>query len=271
MAGGNGTNRSDYRETRLNRFADWLERWSITRLLSLAANFSILIGVLGFILEMQARTDNRTFHAWDILSRPACGNSGKIQAVEFLNADSRPVLLKFIPDSVWPLNIQRKLTGIDLSIDAMPKGCSIGVFLEGVNLPGAQLARANFSGAAFWQANLANADLFQANLSDVDFWGANFNKAWLKRANLTRAKLAKTDLRGANFSHAILKEVDLTDAQTEGLIVTDADLTDIWAWAGSEPSGLPDTIKLLKCDPDARAHYEIANQTGLPDGCRTSK
>ncbi len=170
--------------------------------------------------ESQARKEERKIGYRTILTTPALGNSGKIEALEYL-----------VKQGV-------SLTSIDLSCRAMhgeepdtdsddPKAtkCERPVYLEGLDLSknklgeSANLSSANLSDANLRSANLSDANLFKANLSGVKLRSANLSDANLRSANLSDAKL-----RSANLSGADLRSADLIDANLNRANLSDADL-----------------------------------------------
>jgi hypothetical protein len=97
--------------------------------------------------------------------------------------------------------------------------------LSGANLIDASLTDANLSGA-----NLSDADLSGANLSDADLTGANLSDADLRGAdlsgaNLSGADLSGADLSGANLSDAYLGYSDLGDGFLDGANFSGADFS----------------------------------------------
>ena len=125
-------------------------------------------------LQKQESEQNAIARAWEIVGRKASGNSGKIEALEFLNKRGIPLI------------------GIDLS--AKTHGGS--VWLSFVDLRGVDLVRANLR-----QANLSYANLRHANLSRADLPGANLFGADLRGANLFL-----TILDAADFSESTIDE-----------------------------------------------------------------
>lgn len=108
-------------------------------------------------------------------------------------------------------------------------------YLDGRDLPradlrGAMLRDATFQRAMLEGANLANADAYRAKFVSADMKGAILDGARLIEADLTRAVLdggtAKgADLRNAKLVGVSLVEVDLTGAQLGGADLRNADLS----------------------------------------------
>ena len=93
--------------------------------------------------------------------------------------------------------------------------------LDGVNAPGADLARADLNNASLAAAKLdravlEGADLRYANLAGAALAYARAAGALLKGANLRAADLAYADLRGADLGHADLSGANLGGADLTG-------------------------------------------------------
>ena len=121
-------------------------------------------------LQKQESEQNAIARAWEIVGRKVSGNSGKIEALEFLNKRGTPLI------------------GIDLS--AKTHGGS--VWLRGVDLSGANLS----------DTNLLEAILFDANLSQADLCGATLYLALLDAADFRQSTIDKT----TNFGGVVLKD-----------------------------------------------------------------
>ena len=121
--------------------------------------------------------------------------------------------------------VGRFLSGANLS----------GANLSGANLSGAHLSRADLSGANLSRANLSGANLSRANLSranlsGANLSGANLSGAYLSRADLSGAYLSRADLSGANLSGANLSGANLIGADLSGANLIGANLSgaDLW-------------------------------------------
>lgn len=78
--------------------------------------------------------------------------------------------------------------------------------LAGAEFEAAILRYANFEGTSLWQASFAKADLCSANLRKTDLTKSNFHES-----NLTKA-----DLRGARFEDTYMRDAILTEADLRG-------------------------------------------------------
>jgi uncharacterized protein YjbI with pentapeptide repeats len=111
-----------------------------------------------------------------------------------------------------------------------------GLYLQNVDLSGANLWEANLtgvdlSGALLEEANLRDALLVEANLMGAELpytllEGANLERADLTGADLTSGKLAGTKLTAANLSEADLRYADLRGADLSGADLRGADLSE---------------------------------------------
>ncbi|MGF1563248.1 MAG: pentapeptide repeat-containing protein [Geminicoccaceae bacterium] len=204
--------------------------------------------------ERVAREEGRRVNAWQLLTTPASGNSGKIHALDYLNDQDVP------------------LVGIDLSPPEPDNGTPDnpdddpqGAYLRDVKLPGAVLRSAKLSRADLSGADLRFASLSGANLHRANLWGAD-----LSDANLSGANLSGANLLGANLLGATLYSADLTGAGLLDSDLSDADLSGA-KLSGAKLSGA--ILGLSFVDMDARnltqAQLDEAcgdEKTELPEG-----
>ena len=192
---------------RVHRIVVAIEPWGI-----LLAAVALLMAVIQFGLEYEDRINERTVRAWQLVTTPASGNSGKIDALEYLNKEDGLCIewIQYKKDPVCLIDFKPRipLVGIDLSPRNTGRaGLSqhpVGVYLAGVNLNHANLNRANLSGAYLKEADLTGAGLAGAMLNGADLRGAD-----LTSADLTSADLTSADLSGTNLTGAILNGADL--------------------------------------------------------------
>lgn len=110
-----------------------------------------------------------------------------------------------------------------------------GLWLDGLQLAGAELNELHaphgrwrgidLRGASLQQACLHDIDLQDANLQGADLQGADLHHADLRRANLRQANLQGADLRRANLEAANLNGANLNGAELTGANITNAELT----------------------------------------------
>ena len=245
-------------QTKWQRRAQWLRNHPFVVVMETVGLVGLLVAVGLFVYELRERQDERVARAWTLLTTPAPGNSGKREALEYLN--SAHGCLPFgwnLPSfgSCW--KERKSLTGIDLST-AVHGG---SVSLTGIELVGADLRGSDLSGSNFFGADLTGVNLFISNASRVNFNSATLRytdltavdlsnslmiAADLQGANFFRAKLVGTSLSRANLSNADMRNADLSNADLQN-IVTDENtaLTGIWAWADRRPKNMPPEIEAV--------------------------
>jgi hypothetical protein len=256
---------------RLGRLADaWVraaEPWSI-----LLAIVALLVGLITFWTDYLDRVEERTVRAWQVVTARAPGNSGKGEALAYLNKEEDGLLCFEVLRGrlAWLhgdakvscmilLKRRTPLTGIDLSPpdNATPSDWSDdppGAYLVLADLAGADLNDANLAGANLWKANLAGADLWKANLAGADLWTANLAGADLREANLAGGNLSYTDFTATHLSEARFWSEEAGTAR----YLTQAQIDRAWAWADESPSDLDRLApplalpKFRLCDPKLR-------------------
>ena len=225
-----------------------VEPWGI-----LLAVIAIFPTVGQFWLEFGDRVEERQVRAWQLVTTIAPGNSGKIEALEYLNSEDGLFCFESLKGKLdWLhddkdikclilLKSRVPLFGINLSHSAndvvddsspqMPRSFPYmsNVFLANVDLREAVLTGANLRGAVLNDANLSEAELskanlFRANLFGADLSGANLVGADLSEANLFGANLSEANLSGANLSGATLFGADLYSADLEKADLSGANL-----------------------------------------------
>lgn len=183
---------------------------TIERLLVIFALFVIATD----LVERQAQHINQ---AWGVVATDAPGNSGKIQALEYLNSQScwRVLSLRVLNiNCVWFSWKQRMpLNGIDLR--SQPD--QDGPYLQKINLQGAALYGAHLVRAYLVWSNLKHLKAERINLQYADLNSADMRYANLLAANLRYAKLFNVNLEGAllqdaNFEGAYFGGANLQDA-----------------------------------------------------------
>ena len=126
--------------------------------ITLAMALFVGLGSVPFWVQIRDRVGERMDRAWHLLQTKAPGNTGKIEALEYLNQKDG---LCFGGSCLLVIKPRTPLVGIDLA----SSGDGPGVYLANVELPGADLSGANLSGAILRGANLSGAILVEANLS----------------------------------------------------------------------------------------------------------
>ena len=213
-----------------------IETWGPARFIKAIEPLAILIAIFAFTIEMSDRREERTARAWQLVTTKASGNSGKIEALEYLNSQSSEWLLGW-----WPYAKERTpLSGIDLTPPALAaqwkdkdeiertvdwRKCPDRTYLFNVKLPDAEMSDAKLPCANLIFAIVRRANLRKANLSGADLFGANLNEARLDEAKLIGASFIGAVLRGAMFFVADLRGADLSGADLTGANLRKADLS----------------------------------------------
>ncbi len=118
--------------------------------------------------------------AWQVLANKASGNSGKIEAIEFLAKQGK------------------SLRGIDMSEDTH-KG---RVYLQRLNVSKKELGK--------------RVDLIGANFEEANLWGAHFEGSDLSKAHFEGADLSKAHFEGTKLWNTDFERADLSKAHFEG-------------------------------------------------------
>ena len=169
----------------------WLSNWAFLETLEYVGSLSILLAVIFYFAESDARMKQRHYQAWQVINtaQGKGGSGGRIDALQELNEDNVP------------------LTGVDVA----------GAYLYGLKLENANLVRANFHNA---DARKGGFDL--ADFSDSDLTGANFDLG-----SFRKTKLNGVDLSDASLDGADLTDADLSDARLQNADLNGADLSGV--------------------------------------------
>ena len=189
-----------------------IQPWGI-----LFAVFALILSIGQVWMDYEDRVNQRVVRAWESVTTTAPGNSGKREALEYLNREDGLLCFEWLwGGCALTMKPRTKLVGIDLSVS---EGRS-GAFLEGIILPDADLSGSNLS-----KVNLSKADLSNADLKDVDFTDTDLSEAALVEANLSgayliQADLIEADLTKADLSHTFVNTADLSRAKLTGTNLT---------------------------------------------------
>ena len=231
---------------------DWIDDSLPLRLLKTLSPIALVFGVVSFMFAMADMIADREARAWTLLTREAPGNSGKVQAIEYLNQHSPLYIpnpriwgiplgpktdnVNEAPPREWirlvsnfgPWKERTSLSGINVScslsekIESQEQHCiDYGPHFEGAYLAHADLALSRFIGAVLVDANFSYASLQAANfreavLHSATLDGANMWLADFTYADITRATLIDANLDGSELRHATLDQADLTGANLDG-------------------------------------------------------
>ena len=204
----------------------------ITRFCREIGPLAVLLALLAFVSELSYRHEERTARAWQLLTIKAAGNSGKIEALQYLNSTDywfSQYRWRYTAcwDS-WPFTRERvSLRGIDLTppvLDEWWKGrskqkrvlsgpCPHFVYLRSVNLACANLISAVLVCSDLQEANLQGADLQHADLQGAylpgaDLRGATFGGLGQEATYGASAKI-DTDRQRTKLRFAFLHKADL--------------------------------------------------------------
>ena len=179
----------------------------ITLIAFLAAAFAIW-------QQHKAGIKQETVGAWQILANKAAGNSGKIEAIEFLAKQKKS--LRGIDMSSQSNGGRVYLSGLDVSEKTLRHKADL-VFAK---FEDADLWEAHFEGADLREANFKGADLceahFESNVQEANFEGASLRKAHFEGAFLLLNNLTRADFGGA-------KGMDPLERFADNFVYCDAD------------------------------------------------
>jgi hypothetical protein len=172
--------------------AYYLSRWAFLEVLEYLGIFSVLIAIIFYFSEAGDRKKQKHYQAWQVINsaQGKGGSGGRKEALHELNMDRVP------------------LVGVDASL----------AFLQGVQLPKADLLRCDLHAADLRESNLESSNLAYANLNSANFRRAHLNGSNLEQADLEDADLMYADLRGADLTGATLLNADLRNADLKGII-----------------------------------------------------
>lgn len=201
---------------------NFLNDLPLTRFLRILEPYAVVFAIAGLLSQCDDMKAERDSRAWQVITTPASGNSGKIEALEYLNShypltipnprqwgipigpvatSGRKPPAEWVVVANWGWwKTRTPLVGLDLSRKQSVDGkSSSGVYLAGIDLSDADLSDADFSGA-----NLSDANLAHTNLTNAKFQDSSLRDATLASADLTAADLSGASLIAANLSGAYL-------------------------------------------------------------------
>ncbi len=260
---------------RVSRLAAWLEGHPTIKIVTITSALFAFLFDLGyeFVHVRPLQEEERRARFWEIIARPSPGNSGKTQALEYLNRQGvsmhgidlscernggewtkrKPAYHLFdVQECAGGVYLQHAdLPGVDL-----PNANLRGAWLDEGDLSGANLAGSNLRGAHLVRANLGNASLIAATANAVDFSFVN-----LKGANLEGADLFGSALVGTNLSFANLQKANFGNASLVGANLAQANLSaSRLGYADLRATNLSNAI--LTDARLAKAKLNLANLTG---------
>ena len=172
--------------------AYYLAHWAFLEVLEYLGVFSVLIAIVFYFSEAGDRKKQKHYQAWQVINtaQGKGGSGGRIEALQELNMDRIP------------------LVGVDASHS----------FLQGVQLPRANLLRCDLHAADLRESNLQSSNLAYANLQSANLRHTALQGSNLMAASLEDADLVNADLSGADLTAANLSNADLSNANLKGVI-----------------------------------------------------
>ena len=162
------------------------------RILELAV---ILIALITFLIEFgYHKHEERKARSWQLLTTKAPGNSGKIEALEYLNRQKVPDWLTWLPFTKRRVSLEGiqllppilaewgELTPEERQLEAR---CTQYTYLREVKLSEAVLIDATLACADLQDANIQDANLQWADMKGSDLEGANLEGADLEVGRFT--------------------------------------------------------------------------------------
>ena len=162
--------------SRFRRFLDLLAPFEPLGVL-LAAG-ALILALVVFFLEHADRVSEREARAWQLVTTMAPGNSGKMAALEYLNPEDGILCFEALRERLtWIHRDKNRNTGCVALLK--PRAELVGIDLSPRNEVGAYVASDEQS---------------RVFLEEVDLFGANLTGANLYRANLIHADVIDADL-----------------------------------------------------------------------------
>ncbi|WP_186009045.1 pentapeptide repeat-containing protein [Roseibium alexandrii] len=168
------------------------ESWFVVGLEALGL-IGLIFAVGLFVYDLQERQDERIARAWQLVTTQAPGNSGKVEALEYLNSEYGCPITWGVEKWCWKKRIP--LNGVDVS-SVLNKG---PVILYGLDLSGAELENAKFDGAVLINADFTDADLEGASFVGTDLMVSTFENANIGGADFTCAHLSGVDFLNTSY------------------------------------------------------------------------
>ena len=238
-------------------------KWAqFERIVLMATFVSIILGTVTFLIDIEdrnaARADLKSDainRAWSSLATQAVGNSGKVEAIEYLKTQDRNMsgidvsCAKMGGPENWDTNTFRCKAPVVLQFGAFSD-----IKMDNANLNGADLTCSVLDNASLKMTKFNGARLVETSFKDVDLEKAEFQRGNLEDADFTRADVTNADFTGAFLSKATFKDaIGLSTALFDGA----------WAWNDQMPVNL-NAKWIHSCSFDDRLHKRHI----LPDICK---
>lgn len=212
--------------SRIHQTVRALEPWGV-----LLAAFGIILATMSYCSDLDDRRYQREIDAWQLLTAPAFGNSGKREAIEYLHG----------------LGVEFRHINLSPPNNGTPPDDYVGrPFFRGVRLPGANLMHANLLLTTFREANLQGANLQWAHLDR-----AKFTEVDLRGTKFIKTDLDLADFRGAKrIEEAIFDDVTLRGANLRDTAITEEQLE---TSCGDSDTMLPRSVSSIRNCPQTNA------------------
>jgi uncharacterized protein YjbI with pentapeptide repeats len=161
-----------------------------------------------------------------------------LASLDFTGADLHDATLKGAALHAARLD-RTNLAGADLSNSNLTNTSFAATDLSGANFSDALVGTTTFAQAridmtVFAKLDLAGADFTGATGNSADFADAVLDDACFVNAALPRSRFTSARAAGADFSGAVLEAADFSGAKAPGIIMEDADLTNLRAGRGAD-------------------------------------
>ena len=172
-------------------------------------------------------TGNARWHPSKYLPAPKNSKHHYVGGIILLVLLSAALYLgDFVLAPVNPVKVDIGTVSLDCGKPAKPnvnwRSCDKqGIWLEGANLSGANLAFIHFNSTVLKKANLSSANLTGADLSYASLIEADLSSSNLQQANLSNADLQGVNLRNADMREANLTAVALAGAKLDNAVWPD--------------------------------------------------
>ena len=228
-----------------------IEPWGI-----LLAVIALLLTVVQFWADFRDRVSEREVRAWQLLTTPAPGNSGKKAALEYLNDEDGLFCFEWLvgtlswfkqndpPTSKCLVTLKHRtpLIGINLPRKRVswPAPISAATTQDPTQLPTDTRREPSLSyddiqfqepgvflrGLVLREATLTQSDLRGAELDGADLTDTELNETILLNARLPDAILQRANLTDAILIRAVLERADLSEAVLVDAVLERTNLID---------------------------------------------
>ena len=265
--------------------SDWLERFSnnpLNRLLRTLEPLGVALAVLGLCAtifqlwqDIEDRKQQRIVNAWQLLTTPASGNSGKAEAIRYLfsqgkNLNGIDLSCEkhggWLDESEWEGEKKRNVLAFRCKRPVLISDFEFTFGSSIKSMSSANLTATRFSSGKMDSIDFSSANLRHAQFNSVTMAGANLRRSDVSGTRFNQVDLTNVDFRSAIFDKTYIIEANISGTrffQARGL--QGSSFWEVWAWDDNPPRGLPeDAFAYRTCPKELRANY-----TGViaPKGC----